>query len=137
MWKCCPWIFFFIFFTSYFHKDSMFYFILVSSLKRVIEDNSWLRLTLERLVRKFWLEGIHKLRWQEEVGRWFWKHQHYSCFHYNSKGIPSQMSTWGRLVVNIGPNVVTVVTERPLWSLFWILQMIWSFYSGHSINTLT
>ena len=34
-------------------------------------------------------------------------------FNYFSKGIPSQMSTGGGLVVNNGPNVVC---ERPLWS---------------------
>ena len=31
----------------------------------------------------------------------------------NSKGLPLEMSTWIRLVVNNGQNFVNVVTERP------------------------
>ena len=35
---------------------------------------------------------VHKLRWQDEMGRWYWKYQRYA----DRKGIPSQMSTGGR-----------------------------------------
>ena len=35
-------------------------------------------------------------------------------FTYISNAIPSSMSTGGRLVVNIGQNLVNVVKERPL-----------------------
>ena len=38
---------------------------------------------------------VHKLRWQEEVGRWYWKFTGMQIFHDFRKDISSQVSTRG------------------------------------------
>ena len=37
------------------------------------------------------LGGVHKLRWQDKVGVWYWNGIDMQIFPYNDKEIPSQM----------------------------------------------